>query len=146
MASDGLRLLERLHGDLAVLSLASLLHPAILLRRGKRRAHLAVVSATILPTVTAGLGLGLYGPYRAQLRRQIFVDSMALGMAFERKEHLALGAVCLAWTGAFAYLASLRSKDGTRAARAAFVSYTIAFVLACVAAALGTLVASHRSF
>lgn len=141
-----LRLLERLHGHLGVLSVASLLHPAILLRRGKRRAHLAVVSATLLPTVTAGLGLLLYGSYRAQLRREIFVESFALGNAFERKEHLAMGAVLLAWTGAFAYVASLKKDDGGRAARAACAAYALSFLLACVAAALGTLVASHKSF
>ena len=149
MSGFDLRLVERLHGHLGVLSLAALLHPAILLRRGKRRAHVAVVSATLLPTVTAGLGLFLYPAYRSELRRDVFVESLALGNAFERKEHLALAAVLLAWTGAFAYLASMRTDNGSRAARAAraaLVAYSISFVLACVAAGLGTLVASHRSF
>ncbi len=132
-----------------MLSIASLLHPAILLRRGKRRAHLAVVSAALLPVVTAGLGLFLYPDYRAELRRDIFVESIALGNAFERKEHLALGAALLAWAGAFSYLTSVRTEDSARAdraARAAMVAFSLSFALACAAAALGTLVASHRSF
>ena len=102
--------------------------------------------ATLLPTVTAAIGLTLYPPYRSELRREIFVESMALGNAFERKEHLALAAVLLAWTGALAYIASQKTPDGGRAARAAFVAFALSFVLACVAAVLGTLVASHRSF
>jgi len=144
-----LRLLERLHGHLGVLAIASLLHPAILLRRGKRRAHLAVASAALLPVLTAGLGTYLYPAYREQLRRDIFVESLALGNAFERKEHLAVGAVLLAWTGAFAYLASFRTEDSARAdraARASVVAFTLSFVLATVAAVLGTMVASHKSF
>jgi hypothetical protein len=144
-----LRLLERLHGHLGVLAIASLLHPAILLRRGKRRAHLAVASAALLPMVTAGLGLALYPAYRAELRRDIFVESLALGTAFERKEHLALGAVLLAWAGAFAYLSSFRTEDSARAdkaARASMIAFALSFVLATVAAVLGTMVASHKTF
>ncbi len=74
------------------------------------------------------------------------MESLALGNAFERKEHLAMAVVLLAWTGALAYVASQKKEDGGRAARAAFVAYALSFVLACVAAVLGTLVASHRSF
>ena len=99
--------------------------------------------------LTAGLGTYLYPAYREQLRRDIFVESLALGNAFERKEHLAVGAVLLAWTGAFAYLASFRTEDSARAdraARASVVAFTLSFVLATVAAVLGTMVASHKSF
>jgi hypothetical protein len=143
-----LKLAAHVHGHLGWLAAAALVHPAIVLRRHGRPAHAAVASATGLVTLAAALGSWLYPPYRETLKPLVFLDSRALGLAFESKEHLAFGAVLLAWAGAAAYASAPRGGDGTpgvlrRTAHRAFVA---AAALAVVAAALGTAVAVHRAF
>lgn len=147
MALDTLRLVERVHGHLGWLAAALLVHPAIVLRRS-RRAHLAVGLAVGLVTVTASIGVGLYGPYREQLRRAIFSDAPAIGWLFERKEHLAFGALLLAWAGAVAYFAAGRAAPETQATlrTIAFRAFVGSAALAIVVAVLGTYVAAFRSF
>ena len=59
-----LRFLESIHGHLGVLALASLIHPAILLRKGlplSFRSRLSVIAATTLTVLAFALGLYLYG-------------------------------------------------------------------------------------
>ena len=141
----GLRIVERVHGHLGVLSVATLLHPAIVLRHAGRRAHLAVFFAAFVPALTAAIGVWLYGPYRSDLKRLIFVESSTMGLMFERKEHLAFGAVALAWAGALTYVAGCRRGDA-RVARAAHVAFICSFVLSLAVAVLGVAVASFKSF
>jgi hypothetical protein len=149
MALDPVRLAEHVHGHLGWLAAAVLAHPAIVLRDRARRAHLAVGLAAGLPTLTAAIGVALYGPYREKLKQGIFLASPRVGWLFERKEHLAFGAVLLAWAGAGAYVgarhATARETRGLlrTIAHRAFVASALA--AACVAA-LGTIVASFRSF
>ncbi|MDP9148378.1 MAG: hypothetical protein M3O36_00335, partial [Myxococcota bacterium] len=109
---DPLRLEEHVHGHLGWLAVAALVHPAILLRGPRRRAHFAVGLAVALVSVTGALGVLLYGPYRDRLRQPLFARSAAIGYLFERKEHLAFGAFVFAWAGAIAYAAELRA-DGS---------------------------------
>src|SRR5687767_11172948 len=97
---DALRLAEHVHGHLGWLSAALLVHPAIILRDRQRRAHLAVALASGAATVTAALGAWLYGGYREHLKQQIFLHAPSIGLLFERKEHLAFGAIMLTWAGA----------------------------------------------
>lgn len=148
MTLDTSRLFEHVHGHLGWLGAALLAHPAILLRDPRRRADLAVLSATAIVTVTAGLGCWLYVAYRAELKRAIFIDAPEVGLLFERKEHLAVGAVLLAWSGCAAYLgarsASAPMKPWLRTI--AFRSFVASAVLTAVVALLGTIVAVHRSF
>jgi hypothetical protein len=148
MALGTLRLIEHVHGHLGWLSAAILLHPAILLRSRTRRAHLAVGVATSFVTLTAGIGVWLYESYREKLKQGIFLAAPGIGLLFERKEHLAFGAVVLAWAGAAAYFAAPRATAETRALlrTIAFRAFAASAALAILVAVLGTIVAVYRSF
>ena len=67
---------------------------------------------------------------------------------FERKEHLAFGALIFAWVGAIAYAASskrdLPFAPGLH--RLAHRAFVVAALLAAIVALLGTYVASYRTF
>jgi hypothetical protein len=141
------RSLERVHGHLGWLAALALAHPAILLRRPRRRAVGVALAATLLVTAVAALGAAMYPSYRAEVKPILFATTAAVGELFERKEHLGVGALVLAWTGLFAHV--LAHRDGAtrpEAARVAFVAYVGAAVMAAVAACAGTVVAVHRSF
>jgi hypothetical protein len=145
---ESLRLTEHVHGHLGWLAAAALVHPAIVLRNVKRRAHLAVASSVTLVTLAAALGVLIYGPYRDRLRQNIFQTAPTYGWLFERKEHLAFAAVLLAWTGAIAYVGA-RYASGDLALtlrKVAFRAYVASAALALATATLGTLVAAYRTF
>jgi len=143
-----LRVAEHLHGHLGWLAALALVHPAVLLRRAERRAHLAVALATGVATLAAVVGVSLYPAYRELLKPSIFADAPALGFAFERKEHLAFGAVAFAWAGALAYAGAL--DPGVRARlplrRASHACFVAAALFAVATATLGTCVAVYRTF
>jgi hypothetical protein len=144
-----LRVLERVHGHLGWLTVAALSHPAILLRNPKRRAPLATALATAGAVATAALGALIYPEYRARLKQPIFVEARALGWVFERKEHLAVGAVSFALIGCIAHLgAAAFEGEGTRllTARLAHRAFVVAFVLSAIVASFGVAVASFKSF
>ena len=103
-------------------------------------------------TVTGSLGVWMYSGYREKIKQAIFIASPRIGYLFERKEHLAFGAIALAWAGGLAYFAS-RAKSTElepslreslrKASHAAFVASA---ALALVAATLGTVVATFKTF
>jgi hypothetical protein len=142
---DPLRIQEHVHGHLGWLAAIALAHPAVLLRRG-RRANLAVALAVALTTLAAALGVAMYGAYK--LRQPIFVSSAAVGYLFERKEHLAVGVVGFAWTGAVTYVAAAFAEPTMSALfrKASHRAFVAAAALAVVTAALGTIVAAYRTF
>jgi hypothetical protein len=151
MTTQLLRWLEHIHGHLGWLSAAALLHPAILLRNAnaKKRARLSVVLATGLVVVTALLGVWMYPEYRGRIKQHVFLEAPRLGWMFERKEHLAVGAVVLALAGCVSHLAlPLFSDEPTRRsmARLAHRAFVAAFALAALAACLGVSVAVYKSF
>jgi hypothetical protein len=132
-----LRIVEHIHGHAGWLSAVALLHPAIVLRRNKG-GRWAVGLSTALVTLVAGLGLWLYTPYRQLLRRSIFQAAPTVGFLFERKEHLAFGAVAFAWVGALAYIGERRVLSHR--------AYVVAAVIAVLAALLGTTVSTFKTF
>jgi hypothetical protein len=148
MMLDPVRMIEHLHGHMGWLAAAALVHPAILLRNPARRAHLAVGLGTALVSVASLGGAWLYVSYTERLRQGIFATAPAFGLAFERKEHLAFGAVVLAWAGAAAYFAAPRATEATRRAlrTIAFRSFVASAVLAVIVALLGTAVGVYRTF
>lgn len=148
-ALDLARVGEHLHGHLGWLAAIALVHPAIFLRRRDRRAHLSVALAVAMATLAGGVGASLYPAYRERLRQPIFAQAPVVGYLFERKEHLAFGAILLAWAGAVAYAAACRYTDavGRDALRkAAHWSFVASALLSVVTALLGTIVASYRTF
>jgi hypothetical protein len=148
-ALDLARVGEHLHGHLGWLAAIALVHPAVLLRRHERRAHLSVALAVSVATLAGALGASLYPAYRERLRQPIFANAPSVGFLFERKEHLAFGAVLLAWVGGLAYVAAFRYADvGGRDAlrKAAHWSFVASALLGVMTALLGTVVASYRTF
>jgi hypothetical protein len=147
MTFDLVRVGEHVHGHLGWLAAASLVHPAILLRHPKRKAHMSVAIAALLPTVAGALGAWLYGPYRERIKQSIFIDARPIGLLFERKEHLAFAAILLGWAAAAAYALAIRADDPARDALRVFAhrAFVASAALAVVVAALGTAVASFRS-
>lgn len=143
----GLRLLAALHGYLGVLTVAALLHPAILLRKGVMlsfRLRLAVGLSAAFAVLALGSGLLLYGDYRRSVRPELFQASYRAGLLFETKEHLAVVAVALSIGAALAAFVAPRDAPGLRRAAAAF--FAVAAVLVLATAAMGTYVAAVRGF
>lgn len=145
---DPVRIQEHVHGHIGWLAAISLIHPAIVLRRTKRKAHWAVGLAVGVVTVAGGLGAYIYGDYRDKLRQSIFQHARVIGYLFERKEHLAFGACLLAYAGGLAYLGAMRLEGETRERlrKAAHWSFIAAATLAVATAVLGTVIASYKSF
>ena len=145
---DLLRVQEHLHGHLGWLAAIALVHPAIVLRDARRRANWAVGLSVAVVTVAAALGALMYEAYRETLRQPIFAAAPAIGYLFERKEHLAFGAVMLSWLGGISYAASSSANAGVRESlrKAAHRAFIAAAVLAIATAALGTIVAAYRTF
>jgi len=146
---DPLRLTEHVHGHLGWLAAATLVHPAIVLRDRKRRAHLAVALSSSFVTVASAIGAYIYVAYREQLRPTIFATSPAIGLLMERKEHLAFASLVLAWAGAAAYFGAPRAKAETMRLTLrtiAFRAFACSAALAIVVAVLGTMVGVYKSF
>jgi hypothetical protein len=145
---DPVRIQEHVHGHIGWLAAIALIHPAIVLRRTKRRAHLAVGLAAGIVTLAGGMGAYIYGDYRDKLRQSIFQHARIIGYLFERKEHLAFGAVLLAWAGTLAYVGATRVDGDTRERlrKVAHWSFVAAATMAVVTAALGTVIASYKTF
>ena len=145
---DPLRLQEHVHGPIGWLAAIALIHPAVVLRRTAAQAHLAVGLAVGMVTLAAGLGAAIYGDYRDKLRQSIFQQARVIGYLFERKEHLAFGAVVLAYAGALAYVAAttVEGERRERLRRAAHWSFVAAAAMAVVTAALGTVIAAFKTF
>ncbi len=141
-----LRLSEHVHGHLGWLSTLALLHPALLLRKRMRRSLLATSLATGLVTLTGVLGVLLYPPYRQLVKPGIFRASLAFGNAFERKEHLAVGVVVLAWVGLVAHFAECSRDSDAGSTRVSFVAYASAAALAVLTGVFGVAVAAFSSF
>ena len=93
MPVDPIRVLTELHGSAGLVAVAALVHPVVLLRTPGRRAPIACWAATAATTVVFGGGLALYGVYRERVKHDLFVTAPSIAWLFERKEHLALGAV-----------------------------------------------------
>jgi hypothetical protein len=144
-----LRVLERVHGHLGWLSVAALLHPAILLKNPRRKAALSIGLATGFVTLTAVLGATFYPSYRALLKQRIFLEAPTIGWCFERKEHLAVGAVSFAFVGCLAYASRRWVADATARRtleRLTHLAFVAAFAFSLAVAVLGVVVASYKSF
>jgi len=145
---DPIRLAERIHGHLGWLAAIALMHPAILLRNPRRKAHLSVGFAVGTITAVFTVGCLIYGAYRDRLRQALFQQAPPIGYLFERKEHLAFGALLLAWAGGFAYIAAIRVdgplRDSLR--RASHWAFVGACLLALVTASLGIVISAFKTF
>lgn len=94
---------QRVHGHLAVLGLAVLLHPVITLARRRlltRGLWWSVIAAVGLLCSSFALGWWLYPTYRAKVKPGLYADHPEVMLRFESKEHLAWFTVSLVVAGA----------------------------------------------
>ena len=142
-----MRVLQSIHGHLGMLAAAALIHPAIVLRRGKPlsyRGRWAVSLSTGFTVLAYSAGIAIYADYRNLVKRALFHENLHAGMLFETKEHLALSVVCLALGGLVAALAAPRRATALR--RSAAVIYALAAALCLLTGALGVYVTSVHGF
>ncbi len=142
-----IRLLQSIHGHLGMLAAAALIHPAIVLRRGKPlgyRARWAVSLSTLFTVLAYSAGIAIYADYRNLVKRALFHTNLNAGMLFETKEHLALAVVCLALGALTAALVAPREATALR--RSAAIVYALAAALCLLTGALGMYVSSVRGF
>lgn len=119
MSPEAFALWERIHGHVAVLGLALVLHPVITLwtRRGLNwRTHLTAELGAALLVLPFAIGWWIYPTYRAHVKPELFARTHPAFHAFETKEHLAAMAVFLAVAGAGTLRFAGRSEAGRRAA------------------------------
>jgi heme A synthase len=141
------RILESVHGHLAVLAAAALIHPAILLRRGKplsRGMKWSVALSALAVVAAFSTGIVLYKPYIANVRIGLFLRSVRAGMSFESKEHLAFAVIALVAGAAVCAWVAPRDARGLR--RAAAVAFAVGAALCIVTVALGTYVTGVHGF
>lgn len=146
MSPAAVHLVARAHAVVAWVATAALIValPLLLVAR-RRRTTLAISAAAALAiTLTGALGALLDAPYRSRIRQHLFGQSPALGWLFERKEHLAFGAILLAWAALSTLVAARISRDPARAGdlhAAARVAAIASAGLALAAAVMATIVA-----
>lgn len=130
-------LLMPIHGMLAALALAALVHPVVFLRRAEAaaRARSVALYATGLLLALNGVGWALYPSYRQAVKPRLRLEEPLAAVIFETKEHLAWFAVVLAVAGT----ATLYARQDVRTARV-----VLGLALACglVAAGIGVHVAA----
>ncbi len=142
-----IRVLQSIHGHLGMLAAAALLHPAIVLRRGRPlgyRGRWAVSLSTAFTLLAYSAGIAIYADYRNLVKRALFHENLHAGMLFETKEHLALAVVCLALGGLVAALVAPPRARALR--RAAAITYALAAALCLLTGGLGVYVTSVRGF
>jgi hypothetical protein len=135
-------LAERLHGHLAVLALAVLLHPVVTLRTRRvvtRGTKWTTDLAALLLSAPFVAGLLLYPSYRGEVKGGLLASAPAAAAAFEAKEHLAVMAVALVIAGAVVVRAAGRRPEGRRAAWALLAA---GWACGALTGALGIWVAS----
>lgn len=135
-----IRLLEHVHGHIALLSAGLALHPAVLVRQPKRRS-ITFLLAPIFLTLTSLLGAYIYGDYRVEIRQPLFLEAPAYGWMFERKEHLAFFATLLSWVGFFSPSVERQPERSIRS-----LAFRISAVLVWIVVVIGTAVAVKKSF
>jgi hypothetical protein len=146
-----LHLVARAHAVAAWVATAALIVALPLqIRARKGRVTLAISAAAALAVTLAGaLGVLLEATYRAKIRQRLFVQSPTLGWLFERKEHLAFGAILFAWCTLSTMVAAQLSRDPARAGdlRAAARLAAIASAgLALAASVMAAIVARRAHF
>jgi hypothetical protein len=132
--------LVEVHGHVAVLGLAVLLHPVITIRRRHRVTARMLLSAelgALLLAAPAALGWAIYPTYRASVKPPTWLGHPAAVLRFETKEHLAAMAVVLAVCGAITLRAAGRRPVGREAAWSLLAT---GWTLGVIAAALGVFV------
>ncbi len=135
-------LLAAVHGHLATLGLAVLLHPVITLGRRppvSRGTLWSADLALLLLVAPFTLALWLYPTYRGEIKPSLWVESRSIALLFETKEHLGFFAVVLAAAGWLSLRGARQTLEGRRVARSLFL---LAWLCGVATAGLGMVVRS----
>ena len=131
----------RVHGHIAILGLAVLLHPILsmpsqkALRKGTRW---SLWLSMVLVGIAYAMGLWLYPEYRSEVKPRLISEHIALAYMFERKEHLAF-LCCFSVTGGGLLSLFFAFENSRTIARAILLwGWLCGFLVAC----MGVLVAS----
>ncbi|MFT3767079.1 MAG: hypothetical protein QM820_16400 [Minicystis sp.] len=155
MSLETLRAIARLHALVAWLATATLIAAAAthVIARARRFSTTLGAAAAVLALAAGGLGLALHDGYRARLRQRLFLASPSLGWLFERKQHLAFGAVLLAVAAAAITVVTQRMEARpdhasiTRELRkGAQMAWTASALLALAASLASMIVAGRMRF
>lgn len=142
-----LTLLERIHGHVAVLAVALLFHPVVLLWKGQplSRGGTWAVALSIGATLAAFLlGILIYPPYRDLVRHDLTLASPTAALLFESKEHLAW--IVLSGGSAAGIAALLAPRTAVGARRLAARAYLCAALAGLLVCGLGIHIASVHTF
>lgn len=135
--------LARLHGHLALLGLALLVHPIITIRRRPTVTPVTMFTADLAAVLLGGpfaLGLLLYPAYRAKVKPSLWLGHPGAVLRFETKEHLAAMSIALVIGGALALRFGGRHPAGKDAA---WMMLLCGWALGVVAALTGLWVAGR---
>ncbi len=167
MTSETLHTLAQIHGLGSWLALALLLLSSVRSRRIPTPIPTSIfvtaAAATCMTSLSAAIGFALHFPYQYRLRQRIFLESETLGRLFERKEHLAFGALLLSWCALCALITiglrhRARSSSSHIAAypqndailsdlkRTVFFAFSASAVLAAMACVAASIVARRFRF
>lgn len=141
MTPELFSLAQRIHGHLAILGLAVLIHPIVWLRGGWRfspRAQWTTDIGAILLTVSFSMGWWLYPSYREHIKPGLMAEQLNTALRFESKEHLAAIAVALLLSSALTLRFGRQHKQGLRLAHTLL---TLGWAAAMITFVLGTYVA-----
>ena len=134
---DLTELWRSVHGLVATLAVAALVHPAVALRdRPRPGTRWAAGAASALTLVAFAAGWLLYPGYRTDPKPELLHRARWLADLFETKEHLAYTVVTLALSGALLVFAG----HGPEAIRTARWCYGLAAAVGVAVVALGTVV------
>lgn len=142
MSPEAFALWERIHGHLALLGLALILHPVITLwtRPGLNwRTHLTAELGAALLVLPYALGWWIYPTYRSLVKPALYQANHPAFHWFETKEHLAAMCVLLAVGGAGCLRFAGKDPAGRRAA---WWLLAMSVALGAVTGVLGVLVAA----
>ncbi|MBM76575.1 MAG: hypothetical protein CMK59_14300 [Proteobacteria bacterium] len=104
----------RIHGHVAVLGLAVLLHPIISMHKQKRLRKGTRWSLWLSVFFVLGaymMGLWIYPDYRTTVKPRLISHNIAIAYLFESKEHLAFCSVLAVCLGGFLALKTNRERD-----------------------------------
>ena len=141
-------LLANIHGHILLLAVALCFHPWVALRKATRPAfgtRLTAYLAASLMFAGNALGWFIYPDYRIEVKRHLYLYSVAAGHGFEVKEHFAFFALVLALAGAFAAYTSANHRHPSLAAIVR-LCFAAAALLGTVAIVLGIWIVSLRGF
>jgi len=141
MTAATLHAMELFHGAVALVATSAVAWAALGAVRGRLPGTRLACLAATLAAVAGASGMALEGAYRSRIRVQVFARSPGLGWLFERKQHLAFGAIVLA-LGAASVVFALRTADAStsphlsRAARRALVASALLAAASSIASIL----------